>query len=95
MRKCIKNDIIPDFLRKFFFDHAVHCFQLNLHRTEINTARIDDKIISDKLRKATVLMQRGVNEKLWPSVLHFIIHVNRKNSSTVNGPQKKTKSNNS
>ena len=39
LRKCLKNDLIPDFLkfrvpRKVFLDQAVHNFQMKLLRTE-------------------------------------------------------------
>ena len=72
---------IPGAENCFFLDQAVHCFQLKVLRTEIKKARIDKKNICDKLGKTRVVVQQGVDGKFWPSALHLIINVNRKNLS--------------
>ena len=47
LKKCLDNDIIPDFLRfcvpdnGVFLDQAVHSFQLRLLRSEISQANVD------------------------------------------------------
>ena len=47
LRKCLDNDIIPDFLRfcvpdnGVFSDHAVHSFQLRLLISELSQANAD------------------------------------------------------
>ena len=60
----------------------MHCFQLDILRSKINNARIDEKKSSDKCgHKARVVVQREIFENIWPSVLHFNLHVNRNNSA--------------
>ena len=50
LRKCLKNDLIPDFLKfrvpenGVFSDQAVHNFQLKLLRTETSRANEDKKM---------------------------------------------------
>ena len=55
LRKCLKNDLIPDFLKfkvpenGFFSDQAVHNFQLKLLRTETSRANEDRKRYEEML----------------------------------------------
>ena len=74
LKKCLDNDIIPDFLRfcvpdnGVFSDRAVHSFQLRLLRSEISQANADRAKASGNLAKAREVVRRGINEKWWPSV---------------------------
>ena len=89
LRFCLENDIIPDFLRfrvpekGVFSNQAVHSFQTKLLRTEINKARTDEKNIEVKLEKARGAVQRGVDEKFWPSVIKFLSLRGQRQTTTV------------
>ena len=54
-----------------FLNQVVHSFQTKLLRTEINKARTDDRNIEVKLESARGAVQRGVDEKFWPSVIKY------------------------
>ena len=68
LRKCLKNDLIPDFLKfrvpknGFFLDQAVHNFQLKLLRTETSRANEDRKRYEEMLRKARSLVQKEIDK---------------------------------
>ena len=76
-RACLENDIIPDLLRfrvtenGVFLNQTVHSFQTKLVRTEMNKARTDEKKVEVKKERARGAVQRGVNEKFWPSVIKY------------------------
>ena len=52
-----------------FSNQVVHKFQTKLQRTEMNKTRTDEKNVEAKLERARGAVQRGVDEKLWPSVM--------------------------
>ena len=87
LRKCLDNDIIPDFLRfrvpdnGVFSDQAVHSFQLRLLRSEISHAKADRAKASFNLVKAREVVRRGIDEKWWPSVTFYL---NRQTLCSVN-----------
>ena len=78
MRKCLKNDLIPDFLKfRFpengvFSDQAVHNFQLKLLRTETSRANQDRKRYEEMLRKARSLVQKEIDKQWWASIFRFV-----------------------
>ena len=87
LRKCLDNDIIPDFLRfrvpdnGIFSDQAVHSFQLRLLRSELSQANADRAKASVNLVKAKEVVRRGIDEKWWPSVIFYL---NRQARCSVN-----------
>ena len=87
LRKCLDNDIIPDFLRfrvpdnGVFSDQAVHSFQLRLLRSEISQSNAVRAKASDYLVKAREVVRRGIDENWWPSVIFYL---NRQASPSVN-----------
>ena len=86
---CLKNDIIPDFLRfripenGAFLNQAVHSFQTKLPRTEINRGRTDEKNVEVKLERARGAVQKGVDEKFWPSVMKYLSLWGQRQTTTV------------
>ena len=78
VRVCPKNDIIPDLLRfklpenGMFSNRALHSFQTKFLRPEINKARTDQKNVEVKLERTRGAVQRGVDEKCWPSILKYL-----------------------
>ena len=95
LRVCLENDIIPDFLRfrvpknGVFLNQAVHSFQTKLLRTEINKARTDEKNVEVKLERARSAVQRGVDEKFWPSVIKYLSLRGQRQKTTVKETQQK------
>ena len=89
LRVCLENDIIPNFLRfrvpenGVFSNQAVHSFQTKLLRTEINKARTDEKNVEVKLEMARGAVQRGVDEKFWPSVIKNLSLRGQRQTATV------------
>ena len=89
MRACTENDIIPDFLRfrepenRVFSNQAVHSFQTKLLSTEINNARSDEKNVQVKLERARGAVQRGVDDKFWPSVIKYLNLRGQRQTTTV------------
>ena len=55
-----------------FSNQAIHSFQTKLLRTEINKARTVEKNVEVKLERARGAVQRGVDEKFWPSVIKYL-----------------------
>ena len=78
LRKCLKNDLIPDFLKfrvpenGVFSDQAVHNFQLKLLRTETSRANEDRKRYEEMLRKARSLVQKEIDKQWWASIFRFV-----------------------
>ena len=78
LRKCLKNDLIPDFLKfrvpenEVFSDQAVHNFQLKLLRTETSRANEDRKRYEEMLRKARSLVQKEIDKQWWASIFGFV-----------------------
>ena len=58
LRRCLKNDLIPDFLK-----FRVHNFQLKLVRTETSRANEDRKKYEEMLMKARSLVQKEIDEQ--------------------------------
>ena len=89
LRVCPENDIIPDFLRfrvpenGVFLNQAVHSFQTKFLRTEVNMARTDEKNVEIKLEMARGAVQRGVEEKFWPSVIKYLRLRGQRQTTTV------------
>ena len=77
-RKCLKNYLIPDFLKFrvpeiwFFLDQAVHNFQLKLLRTETSRVNEDRKRYEEMLMKARSLVQKEIDEQWWASISRFV-----------------------
>ena len=67
-----------------FLNQAVHSFQTKLLRTEMNTARTDEKNVEVKLERARGAVQRGVNEKFWPSVIKYLSFRGQRQTTIVN-----------
>ena len=86
---CLENDIIPDILRfrvpenGVFSNQAAHSFQTKLLRTEINKARTDKKNVEVKLERARGAVQRGGDEKFWPSVIKYLSLRGQRQTTTV------------
>ena len=55
-----------------FLNQAVHSFQTKLVRMEMNKARTDEKKVEVKKERTRGAVQRGVNEKFWPSVIKYL-----------------------
>ena len=78
LKKCLKNDLIPDFLKfrvpenGVFSDQTVHNFQLKLLRTEISRANEDRKRYEEMLMKAKSLVQKQIDEQWWASIFRFV-----------------------
>ena len=78
LRKCLDNDIIPNFLRfrvpdnGVFSDQVVHSFQLRLLISELSQANADRAKASGNLVKAREVVRRGIDEKRWPSVIFYL-----------------------
>ena len=78
LRKCLKNDIIPDFLKfrvpdnGVFWNQAVNNFQLKLLRSEISRANEDMNRYEEMLMKARSLVQKKVDEQWWASIFRFV-----------------------
>ena len=78
LRKCLDNDIIPDFLRfrvpdnGVFLAEAVHSFQQRLIRSELSQASADRAKASGNLVKAREVVRRGIDKKWWPSVIFYL-----------------------
>ena len=89
LRVCLEKEIIPNFLRftvpenGVFSNQAVHSFQTKLLRTEINKARTDEKNVEVKLERARGAVQRGVDEKYWPSGIKYLSLRGQKQTVTV------------
>ena len=87
MRKCLDNDVKPDFLRfrvpdnGVFSDQAVHSFQLRLLRSKLSQANADRAKAPGNLIKAREVVRRGIDEKWWPSVKFYL---NRQTRCSVN-----------
>ena len=87
LKKCLDNDIIPDFLRirvsdnGVFSDQAVQSFQLRLLKSELNQANADRAKASGNVVKAREVVRRGIDEKWWPSVIFYL---NRQARCSVN-----------
>ena len=69
LKKCLDNDVIPDFLR---FRFQITVFQLRLLRFEIIQANYDRAKASANLAKAREVVRRGIEEKWWPSVFFYL-----------------------
>ena len=54
-----------------------------LLRTEINKARTDEKDVEVKLERARGAVQRGVDEKFWPSVIKYLSLSGQRQTATV------------
>ena len=78
LRKCLKNYLIPDFLKirvpenGVFSDKAVHHFQLKLLRTETSRANEDRKRHEEMLMKVRSLVQKEIDEQWWASIFGFV-----------------------
>ena len=78
LRKCLKNDLIPDLLKfrvpenGFFSDQAVHNFQLKLLRTETSRANEDRKMYEEMLRNARSLVQKEIDKQWWAFIFRFV-----------------------
>ena len=78
LRKCLKNDLIPDFLKLrvprtgFFLDQDVHNFQLKLLRTETFRPNENRKRYEEMLMKARSLVQKEIDEQWWASIFRFV-----------------------
>ena len=78
LRKCLKNELIPDFLNfrvpenGVFSDQAVHNFQLKLLRIETSRANEDRKRYEEMLMKARSLVQKEIDEHRWASIFRFV-----------------------
>ena len=89
LRVCLEKDIIPDFLRLrvpengVFSNQAVHSFQTNLLRTEKNKARTDEKNVEVKLERERGVVQSGVDEKFWPSVIKYLSLRGQRQTATL------------
>ena len=66
-----------------FSNQPVHSFQTKLLRTEINKARTDEKNLEIKLERARRAVQRGVDEKFWPSVMKYLSLRGQRQTTTV------------
>ena len=66
-----------------FSNQAVHSFQTKLLRTEINKARTNEKNLEVKLERARGVVQRGVDEKFWPSVIKYLSLRGQRQTATV------------
>ena len=55
-----------------FSIQAIDSFQTKLLRTEINKARSDEKNVELKLERSRGAVQRGIDEKFWPSVIMYL-----------------------
>ena len=66
-----------------FSNQAVHSFQTKLLRTEINNGRTDEKNVEVKLERARGAVQRGVDEKFWPSVINYLSLRGQRQTATV------------
>ena len=66
-----------------FSNQAVHNFQTKLLSMEINKARTDEKNIEVKLERARGAVQRGVDEKFWPSVIKYLSLRGQRQTATV------------
>ena len=66
-----------------FLNQAIHSFQTKLLRTEINKARTVEKNVEVKLERARGAVQRGVDEKFWPSVIKYLSLRGQRQTSTV------------
>ena len=89
LRNCPENDILSEFLRfrvpenGVFSNQVVHSFQTNFLRLEINKARTDEKNVEVKLERVRVAVQRGVDEKFWPSVIKYLSLRGKRQTTTV------------
>ena len=78
LRKCLKNELIPDFLNfrvpenGVFSDQAVHNFRLKLLRIETSRANEDRKRYEEMLMKARSLVQKEIDEHRWASIFRFV-----------------------
>ena len=66
-----------------FLNQAGHSFQTKLLRKEINKARTDEKNVEVKLERARGAVQRGVDEKFWPSVIIYLSLRGQRQTTTV------------
>ena len=56
-----------------FLDQAVHSFQLKQLRTEMNRAKDDSGRPAEGLGKVRNIIRRRINERLWPSVINYVL----------------------
>ena len=66
-----------------FSNQAIYSFQTKLLRTELNKTRTDEKNVQVKLERAIGAVQRGVDEKFWPSVIKYLSLRGQRQTSTV------------
>ena len=61
----------------------VRSFQTKFLRTEINKARRDEKNVEVKLERERGAVQRGLDEKFWPSVMKYLSLSGQRQTRTV------------
>ena len=75
LKQCLKNDIIPDFLRfrapinEIFSEQVVHSFQIKLLKQGINRTKKGRKMFKEKFETE----RSNFREKLRPELIPFVV----------------------